>query len=432
MVFRIFGKKLEKFGRETGFIKRKSKLKARDFLILMSFGQLAMRFPSLAGMVDALKLKISREALHQRFNQGAVNFLQSCLAFLLKQKIKGFLDLSIFKPFNRVILWDSSNWDIKPGLQSSFQGFGGSGSKANFKLQLAYELKQGLFYDFDLQPGIFSDVKYSHELPDKLDKNDLLIADMGYFTNNLLKDLSNQGSFYLFRLVTNRTTLDADSHEEIDLRKVLKKVKANYHEQSIALNLSKSVLNCRLVCLRVPKEIANQRRRKYKELARRKRNHEPLQKKLDLCGWTLLITNIPKEKMPTEKVYLTYRLRWQIELVIKQFKSILQIHKGSNANKHRFLCEIYGKLIAAVLIQKVYSLINRKYWNSFRQELSFDKFWKRFQERSFIFIILIQQNLKLAIKLLKKEVKLLHKNLRKLTQNSKTSSLQALLFSHFT
>jgi len=57
----------------TGFIKRQRNLAARDFLILMTIGQLGMKHPSLAAMVDAIRARISREALHQRFTEEAAS-----------------------------------------------------------------------------------------------------------------------------------------------------------------------------------------------------------------------------------------------------------------------------------------------------------------------------------------------------------------------
>ena len=81
----------------------------------MSVGQLGMKHPSLAAMVTAMEAKISRVALHYQFSKEATAFLLKCLQFVLKQKVSriGTLDTKILRPFRRVLLVDSSSWDVQ-------------------------------------------------------------------------------------------------------------------------------------------------------------------------------------------------------------------------------------------------------------------------------------------------------------------------------
>ena len=63
----------------TGFIKRKRKFSAFEFVLLMVVGQMSMVHPSLSGMVEAVRVNISRVALHLRFTAQAAEFLLACL-----------------------------------------------------------------------------------------------------------------------------------------------------------------------------------------------------------------------------------------------------------------------------------------------------------------------------------------------------------------
>jgi len=78
---------LDNLARKTEFIKRQNILTAFDFYILITVGQLGMKHPSLGGMVDAIKSKISRESLHERFSAGAVAYLESCAKIIFKKKL---------------------------------------------------------------------------------------------------------------------------------------------------------------------------------------------------------------------------------------------------------------------------------------------------------------------------------------------------------
>lgn len=42
-----------------------------------------------------------------------------------------------------------------------------------------------------------------------------------------------------------------------------------------------------------------------------------------------MVTNVPREWLPPEMVRHLYMLRWQIELLFKQLKSVLAIHEVS-------------------------------------------------------------------------------------------------------
>ena len=50
-----------------------------------------------------------------------------------------------------------------------------------------------------------------------------------------------------------------------------------------------------------------------------------------------------------DKVWDFYRLRWQVELIFKIWKSICNIEKVKKVKKHRLECYIYAKLVLIVL-----------------------------------------------------------------------------------
>ena len=116
----VFQKKrrLNRWARQTGFRKRKGKLSPFDFVVLMTMGQLGMKHPSLAGMVTAIDARISRVALHYRFSEAAAAFLLKCLQFVLQQKFSciGVIDTKLLRPFRRVLLVDSSSWNVSESL----------------------------------------------------------------------------------------------------------------------------------------------------------------------------------------------------------------------------------------------------------------------------------------------------------------------------
>ena len=84
----------------------------------------------------------------------------------------------------------------------------------------------------------------------------------------------------------------------------------------------------------------------------RKRNRDGTrmsaeQEKLACLG--LFITNVEKEKCDPASIYQFYTLRWQIELIFKTLKSVLNIHQVHAMNATRLTCVLLIRLIWVML-----------------------------------------------------------------------------------
>src|SRR5690606_29751840 len=70
---------------------------------------------------------------------------------------------------------------------------------------------------------------------------------------------------------------------------------------------------------------------------------------LDLQGWDLYLTNLPPSWTHAE-IEALYRLRWQIALVFRAWKSQLRLAHCGNWRIDRVLCQLYAHLIGCVLV----------------------------------------------------------------------------------
>jgi hypothetical protein len=73
------------------------------------------------------------------------------------------------------------------------------------------------------------------------------------------------------------------------------------------------------------------------------------QQKLDLCEWNILVTNAPRKLLGLEQAGVVRRVRWQVELVFKVFKSEGKIDETRSKCPCRVLCERYAKLLGMVV-----------------------------------------------------------------------------------
>ena len=385
---------VEQIARETGFVERESKFGGIEFLGIMTVGLFAEPGASLTQMAAMAKdinpeSEISAPGLHQRINGSGVEFLKKLLSKALELSTSKEIDEDIprlLESFERVCLLDSTSITLPESLSAIWRGSGGDGPSSIMKLQLMLDYNSGEYVNIASTDGVTPDQSYVMEATRFLGKGDLAIFDLGYFNKKALFDISQTGAYFLCRLNHQVSLYREDEDEEftkLDLVKELKrKLKAGIRacEFHVWLLQGESRLKVRVIAEKVPEGVANRRRRKARQKAkRRKEKSEPSAKYLYLLGWSLYIANIPEEILKAELVSLVYGIRWQIELVFKAWKSYHGLTQLKGERQERIECFIYGRLIMMTIMAFLFGSIRRYLWNTKRRELSFFKTVCHFQ-----------------------------------------------------
>jgi hypothetical protein len=100
----------------------------------------------------------------------------------------------------------------------------------------------------------------------------------------------------------------------------------------------------------VNEQIAAERIRKMREEAQKSKKLLSAER-LQLAHWTIMLTNAAQSLLSPLEAYALLRVRWQIELLFRLWKTYSQVDESESANPWRILTEMYAKLIA-VLIQQ--------------------------------------------------------------------------------
>ena len=341
--------------REIGFVERSSPIGGFNFLLTFTNGLLNTPEGTLgqltAFLTNVCGTDISPQALDGRINDLGREFLKQCLGRALELSSRPLdLDGELAELLDHIFIIDSTNFDLHNSLKEVFKGNKGSASKSSMRIQFVYDYLTGKIYveigDVNLSDaGTLNDIVSL----EKLDAggNCLFLSDLGYFkTDTFLKIDQNKGQFFLSKLKYKVKIYDTDGNE-IDLLKMLKK-----KPDQIDMTIKIGELECRLVGKRLAEEIINQRMRKVNKENKKKGRSVTKEYKLFL-SYGFYITNLP-EKFSFDFLYTVYRLRWQIELLFKTWKSILKIHYIRAAKEPRVLCQVYGKLIIATLSGIIY------------------------------------------------------------------------------
>jgi len=189
---------------------------------------------------------------------------------------------------------------------------------------------------------------------------------------------SEKKGFFLSRLNTQVSLWirEGEKFTALELPAMLGNCRDRAIEMAVCLKKKKTVVAVRLVAWRVPEEVANLRRMKLRKNARKK-GRTASKRCLLLCDWSIFITNADQEKLPAAMIRTCYRVRWNVELIFKSWKSVLRIHRTNvKKNMHRLKCELYAKMILAVIVHRIHQLLNSHLWVAQKRELSLDKLWK--------------------------------------------------------
>src|SRR5581483_1475294 len=68
-----------------------------------------------------------------------------------------------------------------------------------------------------------------------------------------------------------------------------------------------------------------------------------------LAQWTILVTNVPGDRLTCQQALALMRARWQIELLFKLWKQDGCLDAWNGSKPWRVLCEVYAKLLAMVV-----------------------------------------------------------------------------------
>jgi len=350
---------------ECGVVKRQRKVNGANLCQTLILGWLSNPAATLEELCQtgaAVGLEISPQGLDQRFTKETGVFLQRMLeeAIAVTFSVEP-VETALLQRFNGVYVTDSSIVQLPDELRDSWLGFGGrvATSRAALKLQVRLDMLQGQLEGPLLCPGRMHD-RAAEALHDPLPAGALHLADLGYWKLAGLADLSAQGCYWLTRLQVQTKIIDAAgrSWSQADF---LRAQRCDRLDVPVRLG-TKQQLQARLLAVKVPPSVAAERRRRIKEQAR-SRVQKISRDRLQLADWTLLVTNAPTTLLSLDEALLFARLRWQIELLFKLWKSKGQIATWRTRKPWRILCELYAKLIAMVFQHWFFLLGNWSFLN---------------------------------------------------------------------
>lgn len=353
LIQRFFrGPKVTQAAYQSELIRRSGgKLTGEIFLQAFVFACLERRKTSLTHVAQVchdLGVEISPQGLDERISQRSVAFMklmfQAALGMFSNQVSLG---IALIEQFSALNLVDSSIIPLPAGMVEAYPGSGGNASAASLKVRLVFEYRYGNLKQLLFRPGKEADQGFGGYLS-VVSKGSLNLMDLGHFNLSHFRQIMDRQAYFLSRY-HHQVVILSEAEERLDLLAVLQQACRSVLDRPVKVGANpKHRLPCRLIVFRLKQEVADQRRRKAKVNAKR-RGQTVSQRTLALMDWSLYLTNVPQTMLTPDQVALLYRVRWQIELVFKLWKSYAGLRAFSGLRQERVLTELYARLIGLIL-----------------------------------------------------------------------------------
>ena len=299
---------------------------------------------------------ISKQNIAKRLQLPAVRFVRAALAVVLARlaQRRARLPQGVFARFRRLLVQDSTAVGLPATLAAQFPGNanGRGQALAVLKIQCIYDVLAERFVQWYLTSFRVNDQKAATDILAVVERDDLVLRDLGYFSLEALHQIAQRGAFFLSRLWqgVNLWTVPArcpHGVSQLDLLGALQR----HGWLAVEVRLgSAAALTARLVAVPVPEAVANERRRKARQ--NRDQRHPPSAKRLLLMGWDIFLTNVPVTVWSTRTVGQVYGVRWRIEIVFKSAKSYFHLEAVPRASAAEVEMLIWARLLLITLLQE--------------------------------------------------------------------------------
>ena len=366
---RVLGETAEQSAKDSQAVVRQRKFTGASLVATFVLGFLRKpdaRPEDLARTAAELGVDVTPQAVKKRYTARLVECFRGVLERAVREAVPGEArSIPLLQKFTKVRIGDSSGIALPDEWADRFPGCGGvSGSgKAAAKLQVELDQIDGQL-TLALESGRDSDAK-SALMQTVPDRGSLTIRDLGYFSLDWFLQLIAAGAFFISRLQPKTTVFDRDG-VPLDLFQLLDQhMDDGPFDRHVLIGQTERV-PCRLIAWRAPADVVARRRRKARRRAQ-KEGRTVTAEHLAWLAYTVFITNCDAQLLAWKEVVVLYRLRWQIELLFKLWKSHnLLAHDDRHDPPERRMAKFYARLIG-VLVQ--HWLLLTSAWTAARHSL---------------------------------------------------------------
>lgn len=187
-----------------------------------------------------------------------------------------------------------------------------------------------------------------------VEEGEIRLGDRAYGRYRDLSAVATAGADYVVRLSAKALKLVNQDGGAFDRARLCKRAETEGVQNAAVLVLdgkddASEPLKARVIVLPLPPDKAEAARRQMRKNAR-EWGYTPSDDALVTAGCVMLITSLPAEDWPPERVLNLYRQRWQVELAFKRLKSLLDLETLRAFDSNLVSAWIHAVLLVALII----------------------------------------------------------------------------------
>jgi hypothetical protein len=226
--------------------------------------------------------------------------------------------------------------------------------RTTWRLHVGYDLATGQVDQLEL-----TDVHGAENLQRlTYGPGDVVLADRGYARPGDLRPVTQIGADFIVRTGWNSLRLLREDGEPFDLFAALAaqvepegEVEVRVHEGATQAPSGQPLILRLVIRRKTPQQAQAEQKRLLKDAKKRGRQVDP--RSLEAARYILLLTSLPTAAFPPSDILALYRLRWQIELAFKRFKSLAGLDMLPAKKPELARTWIYARLIVAVIAEQI-------------------------------------------------------------------------------
>jgi len=182
--------------------------------------------------------------------------------------------------------------------------------------------------------------------------DEIILGDRGYATSKGIAHVLQSGGHFVIRSRWN-LDLHTPSGSRFDMFPLLETLAPDeIGDWPVRLDYQGAQYSLRLVAIRKSAHATEKAKRELRREAKKK--GRTLQREtLSAAQYIIVVTDMPQEALTCTQVLELYRLRWQIELMFKRFKSILGFDQLRAKDKKLSQTYLLAKILGALVIDEL-------------------------------------------------------------------------------
>lgn len=333
---------LDVLARTTGALRKRRTIRGGGDLLRLVFGYsvLDLSLRSTSAWAEAQGLASMSDVAVLKRLTGAVPFLEALLARLLGAHLRF--------PAKR-----SLPWRVRLTDSTTVSHPGSTG--ADWRVHVGYDAERRCVDAIELTDG--SGGEHLERIAPTA--GDLLVADRGYAHADRIMNVRRRGAHVLVRVGHRAVRMWTPEGAPFDPLQYARRKRsrggrpARVEEVAVVLRGTEGeTTEARLVIVRKSVEATERECSRLRREAAR-RGKAVTERTLKAAGYTFLLTTVPAGEASATTLAELYRVRWQIELAFKRWKSLMDLNGLRARDPALARTYLLGKLLAAQLAELI-------------------------------------------------------------------------------